>query len=73
VTQQEALLGGFIAKGWGSFINKSFPGIPLNTNVSSLGLLIGFQVPILQFKKMGLITLAHHFCTCYIHDNLKKK
>jgi hypothetical protein len=36
--------GGFVAKGWAAFLNQSFPGIPSNTNISSLGLLVGFQI-----------------------------
>jgi hypothetical protein len=51
VTAQEAMavyqFSGFLARGWAGFVNKSFPGIPLNTNVSSLGLLVGFQVSFL--------------------------
>jgi hypothetical protein len=63
VTQQEALavyqFGGFLAKGWGAFLNQSFPGIPANTNISSLGLLVGFQIATNPDGLMRTVTINH--------------
>ena len=35
---------GFLAKGWGNFINQSFPGLPISVNFTSLGFLVGLQI-----------------------------
>ena len=34
----------FLDKGWGAFINQSFPGVPENTSISALGFLVGLQI-----------------------------
>ena len=33
-----------MAKGWGNFLNQTFPGLPTSLNVSNLGFLVGLQI-----------------------------